>query len=101
MAYQIVWSASASERIGEILDFIAEDNPAAARQVVQRLLDRIEALTDLPRLGRPLVDDVEPDLRRLVVGDYVVIYRVDEARQTVFVSAIRHFRQRSLRGEEV
>lgn len=101
MSYQIVWSDSALERIGEFLDFIAEENPAAARHMIEDLRDRVRVLADLPRLGRPLADEVDPGLRRLALGNYVLLYRIHEASQTVTIASVRHFRQRSLAGEEV
>ena len=100
MAYRILWSDSALERATEFFDFIAEENPAAARRVVQGLFDRAEALSEQPLLGRRLSEAVDPSLRRLVVGSYILVYQVNEARQTVSVLAVRHFRQRSLPQEE-
>ena len=84
----------------EFFDFIAEENPGAARRVVQDLLDRIEVLADHPRLGRRLFDEVDPELRRLVAGDYIVVYRIIETRKEISIVAVRHSRQRSLPGEE-
>lgn len=43
---------------------------------------------------------MDPDLRRLVLGDYVILYRIHKASQTLTIVSIRHFRQRSLAGEE-
>jgi toxin ParE1/3/4 len=101
LAYRVLWSDSAQERITKIFDFIAEKNPTVARRVVEDLLDRVEALAAHPRLGRPLSDEMEVDLRRLVLGDYVIVYRLQETRQTVLIIAVRHHRERSLPGEEV
>lgn len=101
MPYQIVWSDSALERIAEFLDYIGEENPAAAHRMLEDLRDRVRVLADFPRLGRPLADDVDPGLRRLVLGNHVLVYRIHEASQTVTIASIRHFRQRSLAGEEV
>jgi toxin ParE1/3/4 len=98
VSYGIVWSDSALDRVTEFLDFIAEDNPSAAQRVIQNLFDRVEALADLPHLGRPLLEGLDPSLRRLVVGDYIVIYQI-EARKTISVVAVRHFRQKSLPQE--
>jgi plasmid stabilization system protein ParE len=98
LAYRIVWSESALERMAEILDFLA-DAPAARRAATD-LFDRVQDLSEFPRLGRSLDDEVEPDLRRLVVGDYVLVYRIEEKARTISIAAVRHFRQRSLRGEE-
>ena len=99
MSYEILWSESALERITEFLDFIAEDNPAAAKRVIEDLRQRVGALAEHPRLGRPLSEGIDPGLRRLVVGKYVVVYRVQESRRAIDIVAIRHSRERSLPEE--
>jgi plasmid stabilization system protein ParE len=43
---------------------------------------------------------IDPNLRRFVVGNYIVLYRVNDARQMIDVFAVRHFRQRLLPQEE-
>jgi plasmid stabilization system protein ParE len=100
VAYRILWSDSALERTAEFFDFIAEDNPAAARRTVQGLFDRVQALAEHPLLGRRLSQDIDSNLRRLVVGSYVVIYQVNKARKKVDIVAVRHHRQRPLPQEE-
>lgn len=100
MAYRVLWSDSALDRAAELFDFIAEENPAAARRVIGDLFERVEVLAEQPLLGRRLSEDVDATLRRLVVGNYVVVYQVNEARQAISVVAVRHFRQRPLPQEE-
>jgi toxin ParE1/3/4 len=100
VSFQILWSDSALERITEFLDFIAEDNPAAARRAVADLFRRVETLVEQPHLGRLLSEGIDPDLRRLVVGKYMVVYRIQETRRTITIVAVRHSRQRPLTEEE-
>jgi plasmid stabilization system protein ParE len=99
VTYRVLWSDSALERATEFLDFIAEENPGAAGRVVQDLFDHVEALSEHPFLGRRLSDEIDSSLRRLVAGDYIVVYQLNEARQTIWVVAVRHHRQRSLPQE--
>lgn len=101
MSYRILWSDSALKRITEFMDFIAEDNPAAAKRVIEDLRQRVGALAEHPRLGRPLSEGIDPDLRRLIVGKYVVVYRVQETRRTIDIVAVRHSRERSLPQEGI
>jgi len=63
---------------------------ALSRPIVARVLNRIEALSLDPRPSgcRKLVG--QGNLWRLRVGDYRVIYEIDDGRQTVDISAIRH-----------
>jgi toxin ParE1/3/4 len=100
VSYRIVWSESALDRVTEFLDFIAEDNPAAARRVVQNLFDRVQVLADHPHLGRRLLEGIDPSLRRIVIGSYIVVYEVVEARQMIAIIAVRHHRQKLLPQEE-
>jgi toxin ParE1/3/4 len=100
VSFRIVWSDSARDRAAELSDFIAEENPAAARRVIQDLLDRVEVLSDHPELGRRFSEEIDASLRRLVIGNYIVVYQIEDVRETITVLAVRHFRERSLPWEE-
>jgi plasmid stabilization system protein ParE len=54
---------------------IQEDNPTAARNIAQAVIDRIEQLAAFPGLGRP--GEVN-GTRELVSPPYVVVYRSTE-----------------------
>ena len=54
---------------------ILQDNPTAARNVGQAVIDRIEQLAAFPGLGRP--GEVK-GTRELVSQPYVVVYRSTE-----------------------
>ena len=56
-------------------DFVARDNPSAARRLVARIAASVEALGDHPHLGRP---GRITGTRELVVAEtpYIVPYRV-------------------------
>jgi toxin ParE1/3/4 len=56
-------------------DYIAEDNPAAAGRLVQRIFRAVDLLGKNPAMGRP---GRVSGTRELVVGDtpYIVPYRV-------------------------
>jgi plasmid stabilization system protein ParE len=87
-------------RVAEFLDFIAKDNPAAARRVIQDLFDRVAVLGEQPRMGRRLSAAADLEVRRLVARKYVVVYQVHEARKTITIVAARHSRERPLAEEE-
>jgi len=78
-------SDRALRHIGEIFEYIAQDNSEAARRVVGRLQSAIRLLEFHPRIGR------ESEFRRrreLVVDEYVIIYSV--RREEVVVETIVH-----------
>lgn len=72
----IVWSPDAVQDLVELRAHIAEDNPRAAIQMVQRIVDVVERLLPTqPAMGRP---GRVAGTRELVIArtPYLVPYRV-------------------------
>ncbi|MCK9237321.1 MAG: type II toxin-antitoxin system RelE/ParE family toxin [Thiopseudomonas sp.] len=75
-----------------IADYIALDNPAAARHLVQEVFDKTERLADYPVSGR-----IPPELpnsvyREVVVPPCRIFYRVDK-KQVLVLYVMREERQ--------
>ena len=73
---KIAWSPEAIEDLAAVRAYIADDDPAAARRVVLRIIDAIERLlVQHPDLGRP---GRVPGTRELIGPrmPYVIPYRV-------------------------
>jgi toxin ParE1/3/4 len=73
---RVVWTEQACTRLADIEAYIARDNPAAASKLVDRLIDRGEALASHPDKGRRLREMRGAGLRELIVGNYRIVYRV-------------------------
>ena len=71
----IRWTTEASDQLEAAVKSIQQDNPTAARNVAQAVIDRIEQLATFPGLGRP--GEVK-GTRELVSSPYVVVYRSTE-----------------------
>lgn len=71
----VSWLRKALRNLDEEATFIAADDPAAARLVVERVLAAVAMLPEQPAMGRP---GRVPGTRELVVlrTRYVVPYRV-------------------------
>lgn len=69
------WLRKALRNLDDEASHIAADSPAAARVVVQRVLDAVALLPEQPGMGRP---GRVPGTRELVVlkTRYIVPYRV-------------------------
>jgi toxin ParE1/3/4 len=65
---------SARADLREIRTYIAKDNPAAARRVVERLRAQARKLAATPGMGRSR-KDLRPDLFSFPVGKHVLFYR--------------------------
>jgi toxin ParE1/3/4 len=95
---KVIVRKSAQRDLDAILDWISQDSPRAAAQVVRRILARINGLAvpSLSHIGRPgLIDGT----RELLEPPYLIIYRVDAALDVVVVLGILHTARK--RGKEV
>ena len=90
MKYKIKYSPEALKDLDEIWEYILLElaNPGAAEDVVNRMLDTIEALEDFLERGALLssIAEVESDYRFVLSGNYMAFYRVEE--KTVRVDRI-------------
>jgi toxin ParE1/3/4 len=71
---RVVWTAPAARDLEGIGDYIARQNPRAARRIVQRIRARTQALAAHPYLGRP---GRVAGTRELVVTStpFIAVYR--------------------------
>lgn len=86
---RIIFADDATEDLRSIRAWITKNSPRAAREMVQKILDRISSL-ELPELiyiGRP---GLEPGTRELIVSPYIVVYEVHEEIDEIVVLAIAH-----------
>ena len=72
---QIKWLIQALKNLDQEAEYIASDNPKAARLIVQQIRNAVALLADNPSLGRP---GRIAGTRELVVNNtrYLVPYRV-------------------------
>jgi toxin ParE1/3/4 len=72
---RVRWLRAALRNLDEEASYVASDSPAAARLVVQRVLEAVAQLAEQPSVGRP---GRVPGTRELVVlkTRYIVPYRV-------------------------
>lgn len=84
---RLVFAEPAERDLKDIIDYIAQDNPAAAEKVYRAIIASTERLTRFPEIGR--VGRL-PDTRELTVASlpYLVVYQV--AAETVTILAVFH-----------
>jgi toxin ParE1/3/4 len=84
-------TARAEEDLIEIWLYVAEDNPKAADAVLAKIEEGFARLALNPEIG-PARPDIAADLRYLVVGRHLVLYRLLGAEVEVVrvVHAARH-----------
>lgn len=80
---EIVWSEPALSDLDAIADYIALENPAAAAELVKRIVERVEHLTTHPESGSRPQELKRSRYRQIVEPPCRVFYRYDGQR--VFV----------------
>jgi plasmid stabilization system protein ParE len=81
----------AAQDITDIWEFIAEDNPLAARRVREDILDAVRKLLPFPQQGHKRSDLTSRPLRFQTIRDYLVAYAPDE--KPLVVIAVLHGRR--------
>ena len=93
---QVIWSEPALSDLDAIADYIALDNPEAARQLVQRIFEHVGHLADHPKLGSKLPELKGWRYRQIVEPPCRIFYRED-AEQVFILHVMRS--ERVLRSE--
>jgi len=70
---RVLWLSLAVDDLETIVDFIAQDNPAASAGEAEKVLDVVGRLAAFPSSGRP---GRVPGTRELIVSSYIIAYRV-------------------------
>lgn len=88
---QVKWLNKALHNLDEEADYIAQDDPAAARSLVQRIHDAVDLLADNPALGRP---GRIHGTRELPDTRYVIPYRVRPRSDRIEILRVFHTSRR-------
>ena len=80
---RVVWSFVARDDLKALVSFIKADSPGYAQTFGLQIQQRVEQLHHFPESGRKVQEDKSGTYRELVVGNYRVVYRVDEDTVTI------------------
>jgi plasmid stabilization system protein ParE len=84
--FKVIVSPRARHDLLEIIDYIRQDNPAAADRFGNELLNHTELLADFPHIGALIRQ--RSGVRKLLHTPIRIYYRIDEQRSVV---EILHF----------
>ncbi|MDH4331527.1 MAG: type II toxin-antitoxin system RelE/ParE family toxin [Desulfobulbaceae bacterium] len=92
--YTVDWAVVAEDDLKNIILYIAEDSPANARTVFEKIKEKASNLTQFPERGR-IVPELQDQgiflYRELVVAPWRMIYRISE--QKVYILSVLDSRQ--------
>jgi len=78
---KLIWTSEAERWLKKIFDFIAQEDPQAAKNVVNGIYEKAQILVDHPEIGYQYEHEGEKEIRILLYGHYRITYVVsrDEA----------------------
>ena len=88
---RIMWSPLAVDRVSEIAEYIAQENPTAAENWANTVFAKVEQLKSFPESGRIVPETNNQKIRELIYSNYRIIYRI-EVKQ-ISVLRVRHGKQ--------
>jgi len=77
---EVIWTEPALNDLDTIADYIALDNPQAARDLVQRVFRHVEQLIEFPESGSKPPELKRTRYRQIVEPPCRVFYRIDEGK---------------------
>ena len=88
--YSVLWTKTAEQDLGNIIDYIAQDSPDRALEILHMIRTSASALTSMPERGR-----IVPELkvhgistyRELVISPWRMIYRT-EGKNVIILTVI-------------
>ena len=91
--YRVRYTLAAADQLNQIFEYILEDSPQSARNMIARLLKAMDGLEILPHRYPVLERSSEllgDEVRSMPVPPFVVRYHVDDVRRTVTILGVRH-----------
>lgn len=86
---EIRWLRKALQNLDQEVEYIAKDDPQAARRIVQNIYKSVSLLSENPSLGQA---GRLPDTRELIIPNtrYIVPYRVRPRLQRIEILRVFH-----------
>lgn len=91
------WTQAALRHLSAIHDFIAQDSPRYAQEVVNRITGRSGQIGRFPEAGRSVPEYPRDDVREVLEDPYRIVYRIGTERVDI-LAVIHTSRQRGPRG---
>jgi toxin ParE1/3/4 len=73
---EVAFTELARQDLLDIEDYISQDSPQNAQNLIRKLTQRVHILKDLPQAGRMVPEMENAEIRELIEGNYRIIYKV-------------------------
>lgn len=85
---RVIWAPKALADLEALLDYIGRDAPASAGRFGEKILARVESLSEFPDSGSYVPEDETQTYREVFQGSYRIIFRTE--KNLVFIVAVHH-----------
>ena len=73
---EIEWSSIAQNDLTKIIDYIAQDSLEYALLFYEHVREKVENLTQFPKMGRKVPELDDPNIRESILRNYRLIYQI-------------------------
>ena len=91
---KVSFSSNAQKDLLEIVHFIKQDKPDAARKWADSLRDSVMKLADFPCMGRIVPEYSDENIRELIKAPYRIVYKIDKDNDYIIIIAVHHSKKR-------
>ncbi len=91
---KLIWSPNAKDDLKNIRDYVASEDPQAAKRLITKLKQSVILLPNLPEMGRKVPEYNRADIRERIFGSYRIIYR--RQLEQIDILAVWHTAQEKL-----
>ena len=75
---RLIWTEPALLDLEEIAEYIALDNPSAAKKLIRTVFQKLERLEQHPQSGRKAPEIKKTSYREVIVDPCRIFYRIDK-----------------------
>ena len=100
MEYKIIWSKFAEFQLELIFNYYAEKvNVKLAKRIIFQIRDKVKKLSGSPFIGKreELLSNRIGNFRHLIIGNYKVIYSVNEEAEFIKITDVFDTRQNPIK----
>jgi toxin ParE1/3/4 len=90
MGFKVIWTDEAIDDLRLLVTYIAKDNPAAALNLGEKLIQKSMLLASHPRFGKIFRELGRDNVREMAVPPYRLIYEIDDAGLKIFIRMAHH-----------
>ena len=89
---RIVWTDRSRENLRSIRDYVRSDSPRAADQLLRRIRESVQRISQFPEAGISIPELDDDAIRETFVASYRIVYRYDDFR--IEIVTVRHAARR-------